>query len=309
VTGCLDSTEIEVGEDGRFEILLAPERPPGHIGNFIPTLKHTKRPHPDEPDGALERYATYISGRQLFYDWENEEPSPLELHEVGKEGLHPTALDPGSAAEQLRHMGALVRGQMEFWNQFYTVLLETYGKRDGKEGERFMPRNKFNQPNAASHATGGGQSSNIYAGGVYELEPDEALVIESRVSVPPQYIGFHLSNLWGESHDFANHQSSLNGHQAEIDDDGVLRWVVAHRDPGVPNWVDTTGHREGFMAPRWAYTVTPPKEKWPTVKATKIAFDEIRQHLPKSVRNVSPEERTECIRIRQEHVRRRYRSF
>ncbi len=79
-------------------------------------------------------------------------------------------------------MGQLVRGQMHFWNQFYTVLLEVYGKRDGSDGERFMPRNKFNQPNAASHATGGGQSTNIYAGGIFELEPDEALIVESRVA-------------------------------------------------------------------------------------------------------------------------------
>jgi len=206
-------------------------------------------------------------------------------------------------------MGALVRGQMHFWNQFYTVLLEAYGKRDGGDGERFMPRNRFNQPNAASAETGGGQSTNLYAGGVYELEPDEALVIESRVQVEPEYIGFHLSNLWGESHDFANHQSSLNGFQAEVDADGALRWVVAHRDPGVPNWVDTTGHREGFMAARWSYSRTPPQESWPEISARKVSFQAIRSHLPDGVRSVSAAERAERIRIRQEHVQRRYRVF
>jgi hypothetical protein len=48
-----------------------------------------------------------------------------------------------------------------------------------------MPRNKFNAVNAASGATGGGQSTNLYAGGIFELEPDEALVIENRVQLPP----------------------------------------------------------------------------------------------------------------------------
>ncbi len=172
-----------------------------------------------------------------------------------------------------------------------------------------MPRNRFNPPNAAARGTGGGQSTNIYAGGVYELEPDEALVIESRVKVPPQYIGFHLSNLWGESHDFANHQSSLNGHQMEIDADGVLRWVVAHRDPGIANWLDTTGHREGFLVPRWAYSKTPPKAEWPTIGAKKVPFAEIRQQLPKNVPMVSPDERRKRIRERQLHVQRRYRVF
>ena len=163
--------------------------------------------------------------------------------------------------------------------------------------------------NAAARETGGGQSTNIYAGGVYELEQDEALVVESRVKVPPQYIGFHLSNLWGESHDFANHQSSLNGMQMEIDQDGVLRWVVAHRDPGVPNWVDTTGHREGYLVSRWAYSKTPPKQDWPTVFAKKVPFAEIRKHLPEELREVTPDERRECIRERQLHIQSRYRVF
>jgi hypothetical protein len=172
-----------------------------------------------------------------------------------------------------------------------------------------MPRNKFNQPNAASGATGGGQSTNIYAGGVYELEPDEALIVETRITVAPEYIGFHLASLWGESHDFANHQSSLNGSQMEIDDDGVLRWVVAHRDPGVPNWVDTTGHREGFLVPRWAYSQTPPKQDWPSIAAKKVPWADIREHLPKGLREVGSAERQARIRERQLHVQRRYRVF
>jgi hypothetical protein len=198
---------------------------------------------------------------------------------------------------------------MHFWNEFYSVLLETYGKRDGRAGERFMPRNAFNAPNAASRETGGGQSTNLYAGGVFELGPEEALVIESRAPTPPQYSGMVLSNLWGESLDFANHQCSLNGFQSERDADGAIRWVVAHRDPGIPNWLDTTGHPEGFMSPRWAYSETPPKDRWPTIQARKVRFDEIRAHLPSGTRTLPPSERAERIRVRQEHVRRRYRSF
>ena len=232
---------------------------------------------------------------------------------VGQEYDHPADYTPERAAAQLREMGALVRGQMHFWNEFYTVLLEVYGKRPGghpsRPGERFMPRNAFNQPNAASGATGGGQSTNIYAGGVFELEPDEALIIESRIPEPPQYIGFHLGNLWGESLDYANRQTSLNGFQVEPDSDGVLRYVVAHRDPGVPNWLDTTGHREGFLTPRWAYSQQPTPDRWPSIRAQKVRFDEIRAHLPADTRTVSADERAERIRVRQQHVQRRYRVF
>lgn len=308
-TGRLDSSAIRVETDGHFEILLGPERPAGFEGNFISSCKRGARPHPDEPDAPVDRYATYVSGRQLFYDWQHEEPVRLSISRIGADAEHPAALDPGSAAQRLRRMGALVQGQMQFWNEFYTVLLETYGKRPGATGERFMPRNAFNAPNAAAAATGGGQSTNIYAGGVYELEPDEALVIHAHTRVEPQYIGFHLSNLWGESHDFAHHQSSLNGFQADREPDGSIYWVVAHRDPGVANWVDTTGHREGFMAPRWAYSQTPPPSDWPRIEATKVRFDEIRRHLPAGVRPVGARERAEQLRIRREHVQRRYRAF
>ena len=309
MTGKLDSSEIEVDAEGHFEILLAPERPEDWEGNFIATHRSSGRADPTGVVEGPDRYADYLSGRQLFYDWVREDAVALTIEPLDHSGSAPPAYTPERAAEDLRRCGALVRGQMHFWNEFYTVLLETYGKRDGSDGERFMPRNKLNEPNAAARETGGGQSTNIYAGGVYELEEDEALIVESRVKVPPQYVGFHLSNLWGESHDFANHQSSLNGSQMEIDDDGVLRWVVAHRDPGVPNWVDTTGHREGFLVPRWAYSKTPPKEDWPTVVAKKVPFSEIREHLPNGLREVDPDERRARIRERQLHIQRRYRVF
>ena len=52
-----------------------------------------------------------------------------------------------------------------------------------------------------------------------------------------------LGNPWWETIDYGRHQSSLNGHQATVDDDGVVRAVIAHDDPGVANWLDTAGPR------------------------------------------------------------------
>ena len=75
-TGRLDSSEIEVEESGEFEILLAPERPANYSGNFISSLKVVSRSHPLDPDAAPERYASYVSGRQLFNDWEHEGRHP-----------------------------------------------------------------------------------------------------------------------------------------------------------------------------------------------------------------------------------------
>jgi hypothetical protein len=195
---------------------------------------------------------------------------------------------------------------MKFWNEFYDIVLETHGDRNG-DGMCFMPRNGLNAPARANLATGGGQNTNVYAGGVFDLGLDEALVIEATVPVEPAYSGFHLSNLWGESLDYANHQSSLNGFQAEPDDDGVVRYVVAHADPGVPNWLDTTGLKEGFLSFRWTYSREP--EHLPEIVVSTVKFGEVHRHLPATTRRVSPAERARQIGVRQAHVQRRYRQY
>lgn len=306
-TGSLDSTGIEVGEDGVFEILLAPERPAGHTGNFISTHKRLGRPGPDgAPD---DRFAAYVSGRQLFCDWDHEEAIHLEIEQPGRAGGHPDPLDSVTAAAQLRRCGALVRGQMQFWNAFWTVLMGTYGERPGTIPGLGFPRNGFNRINAASGATGGGMSTNLYAGGVFELARDEALVVETRARAKPLYFGFQLANLWGESVDYANRLGSLNGAQCEPDADGAIRLVVAHEDPGVPNWLDTTGLPEGFLTPRWAYATPPPEDQWPEISARLVRFADLPAHLPRETRRVTSEERRETIARRQRHVQRRYRCF
>ncbi|MGE2813860.1 DUF1214 domain-containing protein [Mycobacterium heidelbergense] len=295
VTGSLDVADLAVDGDGRFEILLAPQRPTGHAGNFIAT---------STADGT--ETARFLIARMLFHDWEHEVSPELHIVQIGKEGGRPLPIDPAGASRHLRRVGTIVENQMRFWNEFYDVVLEAHGDKNG-DGFTLMPRNALNEPALANLAMGGGQSTNVYSGGVFDLEPDEALLVEVAVPVAPAYMGFHLSNLWGESLDYANHTSSLNGFQSESDPDGTFRYVVAGTDPGVPNWLDTAGHRGGFLALRWTYSTPPPD--LPTATATKVPLAGVRQHLPATTRAVSPEERREQIRVRQEHVQRRYRQY
>ena len=292
-TGTLDSSKLAVADDGSFEVLLAPERPDGHTGNFIPTRRG-------------EHEATYLVLRELFNDWEREDSLELRIERVETRGAHPEALDPEAAAAQLRRVGAVVRNQMRFWNEFYAVILETYADMNG-DGKRFMPRNDLNAPNFASIATGGGQTTNLYSGGVFELAEDEALLIEVTTPVEPAYGGFHLSNLWGESLDYANHVTSLNAHQALVDGDSRVRYVISHRDPGVPNWLDTTGLPEGFMALRWTYATKP--DALPAVEVMKVQLADVVKHLFPGTPTITPEQRREQVAIRQAHVQRRYRQY
>ena len=80
--------------------------------------------------------------------------------------------------------------------------------------------------------------------GYFDLADDEALVVEV---TPPEceYWMIALHNHWMETLDYVRHQSTLNCHSAQLEPDGSVRFVVAHRDPGVPNWLDTAGHRAG----------------------------------------------------------------
>ncbi len=304
--GSMDSSTIEVGSDGKLEILLGPDKPADYQGNFICTRKP---PAKNAPDGG-DRFADYVSGRQLFYDWDNETAIPLTIMPLDGGGHQPPALTPEKAADNLRRMGSIVRGQMHFWLNFYDKVLNVHGSHGKPEdGRYFFPVNGYNKPNAASSATGGGMGSNIYAGGIYDLADDEALYIEATFTGTPNYVSFHLGNLWGESPDYANHQSSLNLLQMYMGEDGIQRWVVAHRDPGVQNWIDTTGLPRGFLSHRWAYSQLPPESEWPVITAKKIRFDQISEHFPADMPRLTSAQRKQVIASRQRHVQRRYRVF
>jgi len=305
-TDTLDCHDMQVKEDGSFEILIAPQKPEGHSGNFMLSQRQT---HGELYTGR------HLSCRQLFHDWANEDVLDLEILRIGCEHEPRPAIDAAGAVATMDRVGELTKNQVHFWNAFYTLTLETYGKVPGMRSiggdsdRQFMPVNDMNPPNALGLATGGGQSTNIYSGGVYQLDHDEALVLECEVREEPGFMGFHLSNLWGESLDFESYQSNLNQHMMERDGDGVYRWVVAHRDPGVPNWVDTSGLDHGFLTIRWTYTSQPPEENWPTLRVRQVRLDQVRDCLPAGTRQVSAQERAHNILIRHRHVQRRYRQY
>jgi len=295
----LDSFDIALEEDGGFEILVAPTRPQGHRGNYLCSQLEQQN-----EGGSQLLTARYLICRQLFGDWEREYSLELYLDKVGNRGAHPPPLTPELSAQQMQHMGALVNNQMRYWNEFYVKLLNPYADQPGLR-PTFARRNAINSPRFTQSETGG-QATNSYASGIYDLAPQEVLLVEDHFpEEKPVYTGFHLGNYWGESYDYENHTSSLNDFQAQPDADGVVRYVVAHSDPGVANWIDTTGHSEGYMTRRWTYH-QPPAEL-PRVIVEKLSVAELEQALPADTRRCSPAERVQQIAVRRRHVRRRFR--
>jgi hypothetical protein len=65
------------------------------------------------------------------------------------------------------------------------------------------------------------------------------------------YQGIQLGSRWYISLDYINHQTSLTADQARIDPDGMMRFVISQRDPGVANWLERTGHQRGYVQIRW----------------------------------------------------------
>ena len=132
-----------------------------------------------------------------------------------------------------------------------------------------------------------------YMEGLFEIEEDEALIIETEIPEQVRYWSFMLADDLFASIDWVHHQSSLNAHQARLDRDGRFRGVIALRDPGVPNWLDTGGSLSGAVQGRWNHASSAPH---PSMK--RVRLKDVRDHLPPDTPVTTPEERAATLRAR-----------
>lgn len=151
-----------------------------------------------------------------------------------------------------------------------------------------------------------GLRGQLYGQGHYRCGSQEAVILEVEEPVC-RYWMFGLVSQYMEALDWYDRQTSINGHQAVIDDDGVFRAVIAHRDPGVPNWLDTGGREVNLIAAR--YTWPQDVERVPTPWLRTIPFAEVRDHLPPGTPTISAQERSQYLRRRMLSVRRRNAGF
>jgi hypothetical protein len=85
-----------------------------------------------------------------------------------------------------------------------------------------------------------------YSMAPYLFGPDEALVIRTRWP-ECRYAGVSLWTRQLQTFDYLRGRVSLNRTQAVLEPDGSVRIVIAHRDPGVPNWLTTEGRPFGLV--------------------------------------------------------------
>ena len=237
-TGHIEAEQIELDESGCFELILSCNP---QSGNWLPMKPET---------GTLVV-------RQTFLDRETETPAELNIQRINcpDADRRPSPLTPAELDEGLKKAGALVMG---------APLLFAKWARDFKKHSNELP---WFDPQVSLAA--GGDPNIAYYHSHWAIAQDEALVIEV---MPPQceYWNFQLNNYWMESLDYRHHRIHTNKHLAQYEDDGSVRLIVAHEDPGLPNWLETAGHASGTMCFRWVRATEYPQPQTRLVEMSSL---------------------------------------
>jgi hypothetical protein len=216
-----DDREIEIGADGSFEMRFGPAAG-GSAGRNYFTLG---------PGSAM------LLVREVYSDWDTERRGTISIRRADRAGCAPPAPDAGTLATRYGVAGKILLSRLRtflaFPEWFYLKL----------------PVNTMTAP----RATPGGLATQFSSVGHYDLRDEAAMIVTvpaaGRGTAP--YQGIQLGSRWYISLDYINHQTSLTADQARIDPDGMMRFVISQRDPGVANWLERTGHQRGYVQIRW----------------------------------------------------------
>mgnify|MGYP001826898924 CR=1 FL=1 len=266
VVGNLIDSDIHVEEDGSFELIVGPDE---HPGNYIMTTPGTWR----------------ITFRQFFADWENEEPMRARI-DCLSDVEHDPVLRPEMIQQGLRASAAWVRESTFYWAD----MLDRWKQRPND----FVSYRQLDDN--AIDATPGGEPLICY----WQVPADEALIV--RVTPPvASYWAVEFGNYWWESMDYRYRLCSTNCHHAQLEEDGELIFVVAHEDPGVPNWLDPSGHLEGYIALRWINA-----DHYPRPECLQVKAADLKGHLPAGIKTISAEQRKKQLAGRRAGVLKRF---
>jgi len=267
VVGTLFGPQIELDADGQFSVWLGPEPRPG---NWIRTTPGTYR----------------VTIRQFFADWLGEEPMRARIDRVSAPGASPPQLDPQRFCEGLGRAAHWVDYSLHYWAD----MLDRWQK----QPHRFLSYRELDDN--AIDATPGGEPLVCY----WKVQPDEALVIRVR---PPRadFWSVEFGNYWWETMDYRYRHCSTNCQHAELEEDGELIVVVSHDDPGLPNWLDPSGYREGYVTYRWIGA-----DAYPRPECSLVRREALFEELPRHVRRLAPGRRAEIMQDRRAGILRRF---
>jgi hypothetical protein len=259
-----DLADLETEADGRFEVIFSERRPDGHTGNWLYL-------HPE---------SRFLLLRQFCYDWGRERDVRVAIERLDICELRPRR----TAAEVDRQLRELFGGYVQRLSRLCIGYLKK--SRDNGLTHQMRCTNFGDLGN-------GGDWPQAYFECVYDLQPGEALLLETEL--PEQRVYWNvqvIDALWNQI-ELVHRQTSLNGYQARIDSDSRFRAVLSVEDPGIHNWLDTGGHRRGMLIGRW-YRCS----SHPTPRLTRIELTELRRHLPADTPAIGKEERAQTLHHR-----------
>ena len=267
VAAMIFADQMHIEEDGSFELYLSPDPQPG---NWLKTTPETFR----------------VTFRQFFADWEGEEPLQARIDRLTGDGAAPV-LTPQAVVDGLAGAAHWLKWSVTYWAD----MIEKWKV----QPNRFVSYRQLEDKKI--DATPGGQPLISY----WMLPPDEALIVRVR---PPkaQYWAVEFGNYWWETMDYRYRLCSTNCHHAVLEDDGELILVVSHDDPSLPNWLDPSGHSEGYITFRWMLADSSPVPQAQQVKRTALF-----ENLPAGVQLITPAARHEQLAGRRRGVQRRFK--
>jgi hypothetical protein len=259
-------TDLPTHADGRLELVVGPGGAgPDHL--------------PTSPDARM------LLIRQYLWDWETDPVAPFTIERLDTAGIPAPRPTPADVATALDRATRWVEQSIDYWAAYVAA------SRD------LLEHNTFTPPNTPS----GGAPSIAYGGGCFDLGPDEVLLIEHD-EPDAHYWNWSVHQLhWFDSGAWDERPMSCNGHQAHVDRDGRVRIVVAHDDPGAPNWLDTEGKPIGMCVYRYVGARTKPV---PTARV--VARSQLRAELPDGHPIVTADQRRVQLAARTRAAQRRW---
>lgn len=237
------------------------------------------------PELGLKKGATLIV-REVFSDWSTEERGTLRIQRLDTAGQPRATLDVQAIDKRYGVAAKLLVGRIKTWFAFPDWF--TY-----KE-----PVNTLTVP----RSTPGGLASQFSSLGHYSLSPEEAMVVTVRAGQAP-YQAIQIGSKWYVSTDYEHHQTSLTQAQSHVDDDGLIRYVVTERDPGLANWLECLGHEQGVMMLRWQRIGPDAVVDPPLVEV--VPVDSLGSRADLAPQAVTPEAYADRIAARQVGIARR----
>lgn len=236
-TGDIDHHTLQLEEDGSFEIIAS--RHP-HPGNWLPMTEDSNT----------------LLVRQTFLDRSRERIAEISIERINAEQATPEPLDPVEFDRRLRVAAGFVEGCAKVFCDW---------------SEEFKKRpNELPIQDQSVFQNAGGDPNIFYFHGYWELQPDEALVVELDEIPPCDTWNLQLNNYWMESLDYRYHSACFNKYNAKPGADGRIRIIIAHQNPGRDNWLDTAGHQLGTMCFRWIRAEQHPQPSCRLVKLSEL---------------------------------------